>query len=59
MKRKMTNFDVFKKKLMDDLKPEAVCNTIMCNACPFRDKNISGCTECNDKLIAWLREEAR
>lgn len=59
MKRKKTNFDVFKKKLMDGLKPETVCSTIMCDACPFRDKNVNGCTECNDELIKWLREEAR
>ena len=59
MKRKKTNFDVFKEKLVKDLKPETVCRTIMCDACPFRDKNISGYTECNDELIAWLREEAK
>lgn len=59
MKRKTTNFDVFKKKLMDGLKPETVCSTIMCNACPFGKKNINGRTKCNDELIAWLREEVK
>ena len=59
MKRKTTNFDVFKKKLMDSLKPETVCSTIMCGACPFRAKDFNGCTECNDKFVAWLREEAK
>lgn len=59
MKRKTTNFDVFKKKLMDDLKPDTVCSTIMCNACPFRDKNFSGCTECNEQLMKWFKEEAK
>lgn len=59
MKRRKTNFDVFKEKLVKDLKPETVCSTIMCNACPFGKKNINGCTECNDELIAWLREEAK
>ena len=59
MKQKLTNFDVFKKKLMDDLKPETVCRTIMCRACPLRDANINGCYECNAHLLEWFKQEAK
>lgn len=59
MSRKKTNFDVFKEELLKNLKPETVCRTIMCNACPFKDKNVSGCTECNEQLLEWLRQEAK
>lgn len=59
MKRRKTNFDVFKEKLVKDLKPETVCRTIMCDACPFRNKNASGCYECNERLLEWFNEEAK
>lgn len=59
MTRKRTNFDVFKKKLVEDLKPETVCRTIMCNACPFRDKNAGDSYPCRERFVAWLNEEAK